>query len=243
MENIERKLKYIALTQVKNIGPVKANKLLEKHDIANLDIISEESLYLANDIWEKCYNLGITICTVEDDEYPDRLRFLLDRPIVLYSLGNQKINDIQRSVGVVGARRCTREGKDKAIEITQKETERGAAIVSGMAKGIDSYAHTAAIKSRAYTVAVLGCGADICYPAEHQSLYDEIINSGCIISEYPPGIKPRRYMFPARNRIIAGLSDTVYVVDVGWHSGAESTVNYSRKYGRQVVQTDAYLQV
>lgn len=111
---------------------------------------------------------------------------LSDSPIVLYSKGTLTVNEYPRSVGIIGARRCSDEGKDKAIELTADEVRRQSAIISGMAKGIDSYAHTAAIKSEGYTVAVLGNGPNICYPKEHQKLYDSIINKGCVLSEYPP---------------------------------------------------------
>jgi DNA processing protein len=104
-----------------------------------------------------------------------------------------------------------------------------------MAKGIDSYAHTAALKTQGYTIAVLGNGVDIGYPMEHDRLYEEIARLGCVLSEYPPGTAPREYNFPRRNRIIAALSDTLYVVDAGRHSGTESTIENSRKYGREVV--------
>ena len=134
----ERKLKYIALTQVKNVGPIRANRLLERYDVDNMPIITEEALDLAKDICEKCSQLGVSVYTIEDIEYPNRLRFLNDRPIVLYTIGKQQINEVERTVGVVGARRCTREGRDKTIQITKQETRTGAAIVSGMAKGIDS---------------------------------------------------------------------------------------------------------
>lgn len=103
-----------------------------------------------------------------------------------------------------------------------------------MAKGIDSYAQTACIKNNGYTVAVLGNGPDICYPEEHRSLYESIIRFGCIISEYPPGTRPYQYMFPARNRIIAALSDDLFVIDKGCRSGTESTIKAAHQYNHPV---------
>jgi DNA processing protein len=105
-----------------------------------------------------------------------------------------------------------------------------------MAKGIDSYAHTAVLKAQGYTVAVLGNGADICYPREHEKLYAEISERGCIVSEYPPGTVPRKYYFPQRNRLIAALSDELYVIEAGRNSGTRSTVDSCRKYGRYLKQ-------
>ncbi len=123
----------------------------------------------------------------------------------------------------------------KAIGIASGAANNGIAVISGMAKGIDSYAHTAALKSGGYTIAVLGNGPDICYPREHDRLYDTIASQGCILSEYPPGTKPREYLFPKRNRLIAALSDRLYVIDAGRNSGTASTVESSQKYGREVI--------
>ena len=104
-----------------------------------------------------------------------------------------------------------------------------------MAKGIDAYAHTAAIKNGGYTIAVLGNGPDICYPGEHIHLYEMIIKNGCVMSEYPPGTKPRQYMFPRRNHLIAALSDEVFVIDTGRNSGTKTTVEACEIYGRNVI--------
>ena len=107
-----------------------------------------------------------------------------------------------------------------------------------MAKGIDSYAHTAALKNEGYTIAVLGNGVDICYPEEHERLYEEIARKGCVLSEYPPETKPREFRFPRRNRLIAALSDELYVIDAGRHSGTETTVKACEIYGRTVTRID-----
>ena len=117
-----------------------------------------------------------------------------------------------------------------ATEVVNKNI----AAISGMAKGIDSYAHTAAIKEGGYTIAVLGNGPEICYPKEHERLYEEISKNGCILSEYPPGTEPREYRFPKRNRLIADLSDRLYVIDAGRISGTKTTAQNAVKYGRKV---------
>ena len=156
-------------------------------------------------------------------------------PVVLYAKGELRVNDFDDTLGIIGSRRCTLEGKEITIETATKAVNNNTAIISGMAKGIDSYAQTAVIKSKGYTIAVLGNGANICYPKEHERLYEKIAESGCILSEYPPGTGPRRYMFPRRNRLIAALSDRLVVIDAGRNSGTESTVKYSMKYGREVI--------
>lgn len=107
-------------------------------------------------------------------------------------------------------------------------------MISGMAKGVDSYAHTACLKAGGYTVAVLANGLDICYPNEHQKLKECIENEGLIISEYSPGVRPTKYAFPRRNRLISAWSDELVVVAAGKGSGALITAEYSRQYGRKV---------
>ena len=197
---------------------------------------SDDILNKAKAIYQTCESHGIDAVTIYDDRYPQRFRNLDDMPLVLYIKGNLKINSYAHSVGVVGARRCSQDGKSEAISEVESEVMTNSAIISGMAKGIDSYAHTAAIKNDGYTIAVLGGGVDICYPSEHRALYDRISERGCIMSEYPPGTTPRRYMFPKRNRLIAALSDRLYVIDVGRNSGTETTVAHAERYGREVVK-------
>ena len=186
-------------------------------------------------ILESCREKGIDVITSEDARYPARFKTLPGMPILLYAKGALKINEYSSTVGIVGARRCSREGKEKTILTAERELKKNAAIISGMAKGIDSYAQTAAIKNGGYTIAVLGNGPDICYPKEHERLYEEIIANGCVLSEYPPGTVPKAYMFPDRNRLIAGLSDTLYVIDAGKNSGTRTTIDFCRKYGRTVI--------
>ena len=194
-----------------------------------------ELIQRAGEVISQAAGKGISIITAADYRYPERFAGLPDMPVVLYAAGELKINEYACSAGIVGARRCSREGKQKAIETAESEIKKGSAIISGMAKGIDSYAHTAALKSNGYTIAVLGSGPDICYPKEHERLYSELISHGCVLSEYPPGTPPRAYMFPKRNRLIAALSDEVYVIDAGRHSGTGSTVEDCKRYGRSCV--------
>lgn len=262
-------IKYIMLSQMKGIGPVTQNTLINIfEDIESCFAAGyEEILEKDNDhtgvngrigkkrieefmlqkgdcnlrnrseqIYEGAKAQGIDIITRENGLFPERFENLMDMPVLLYVKGILRINDYQESVGIVGARRCTPKGKENAIDIANKAVTGKSAVISGMAKGIDSYAHTAALKSNGYTIAVLGCGADICYPKEHIKLYEKIIEQGCIISEYPPKTQPRGYIFPKRNRLIAALSDKLYVIDAGRKSGTESTVEYSKRYGRTLVK-------
>ena len=199
---------------------------------------TEEKIYAeSEEIINTCLLKNIDVITPDSREYPGRFLGVPDKPVVLYTRGLLKINEYARSIGIVGARRCSAEGKQQAVETTVKELQNNSAIISGMAKGIDSYAHTAAIKNGGYTIAVLGNGPDLCYPAEHDRLYDVIVTQGCILSEYPPGTKPRQYSFPKRNRLIAALSDELYVIDTGRKSGTQSTIDNCKKYGKLVEST------
>lgn len=186
-------------------------------------------------IASRCSSEGIKVIMAFDPQYPERFRRLEEMPVVLYVKGELKINSFDRSVGIIGARRCTRDGRDAAIELTKKEVSKGSCVISGMAKGIDSYAHTAALKAGGYTIAVLGSGPDICYPKEHITLYELIGRQGCLLSEYPPGTEARQYQFVCRNRLIAALSDTLHVIDAGRKSGTETTVEKCKKYGNEVI--------
>ena len=263
IDNEAKILKYIVLTRMKGLGPVTQNSLLSScgdiqrcFEASSDDLISlskikqigrsriESFIVQRNDknLWIQAEKIlssleasGIKMIVYDDMEFPYRFKNLKDMPIVLYLKGMLVINGFRNSIGIIGARRCTIEGKQTAIDISAKAAETNTAVISGMAKGIDSYAHTAAIKSHGYTIAVLGNGADICYPKEHERLFEEITEHGCVLSEYPPGTPPRAYHFPRRNRLIAALSDKLYVIDAGRNSGTQSTIEYSMEYDREVI--------
>jgi len=184
---------------------------------------------------KSCEKADIQILTREDPPYPDRFRSLPEMPLLLYAKGDLRINTFKCSLGIIGARRCTPSGKDLSISLARKAVEQGICVISGMAKGIDSYAQTAGLKNNGYTIAVLANGLDICYPPEHAALMDRLAADGTIISEYPPGTRPFKYRFPMRNRLIAALSDQLFIIDAGRHSGTGTTAEYCRKYGKLVL--------
>ncbi|MDY5845183.1 MAG: DNA-processing protein DprA, partial [Bariatricus sp.] len=152
--------------------------------------------------------------------------------IVLYYKGH--FRNIKDPVAIVGARRCMQQDKFQAVELAEQYARNGETVISGMAKGIDSYAHTACLKANGYTIAIVGNGLDICYPSEHKKLMDCIIEKGMLLSEYPPGIRPSKYTFPRRNRLISAWADHIIVIAPGRGSGALITAEYGRKYGRKV---------
>lgn len=167
-------------------------------------------------------------------DYPYLLNEIPDPPVGLYYRGELPGNTLPR-VAIIGSRRCSEYGLSTARRLGGALAKQGVVIVSGMARGIDSMAHRGALESAGLTIAVLGCGIDICYPAENRSLRDNIAKSGCIISEYPPGVTPQAYYFPARNRIISGLSQVIVVVESGKKSGTLITVDQALEQGRDVM--------
>jgi DNA processing protein len=173
--------------------------------------------------------------SIENENYPKRLKEIKDPPKVLYCLG--EIKNEEDCFAIVGARKCTNYGKEIAYRIASDLAEAGLTIVSGFAPGIDTMAHRAAIERRKRTIAVLGTGIDekSIYPKSNLKLIDKILeNGGAIISEFEPGTHGTKYTFPQRNRIISGLSLGVLVVEARMQSGALITANYAQEQGRKV---------
>lgn len=166
-------------------------------------------------------------------DYPALLKEIKDYPAELFYIGNIKLLQ-KRCAAVVGSRNTNQYGRSMAVAISKKLAERDVAVVSGMARGIDTCAHRGALSANGSTIAVLGCGVDICYPAENSGIKKEIEETGLVISEYAPGTKPQRYRFPQRNRIISGLSEITVVVQARNNSGALITAELSAEQGREV---------
>lgn len=163
---------------------------------------------------------------IESAEYPEQLRELANPPKVLYVMGDPAPLH-GKTLAVVGPRKCTRYGASCAKQFAQVAVGMGYAIVSGGAMGIDQEAHWAAINGGGATVAVMGCGADVAYPKCNAPLFDAILeNGGCIVSERPWGTQPMPWMFPARNRIIAGLSQAMLVPECAVPSGTFTACEY-----------------
>lgn len=191
-------------------------------------------------IYHTAINKGMRIVHQRSSIYPKYLKEIKGAPAVLYCYGKlpaeaeEERNECIELLSIVGARNCSAYGYGTALKFSKILSALGIGIVSGMARGIDSAAHKGALESEAYTVAVLGSGADIIYPAENRHLYNEIKKTGCIISEFIPGTEPARNHFPARNRIIAGMSRAVTVIEAGETSGAMITAGLAGEMGRDV---------
>jgi DNA processing protein len=177
---------------------------------------------------------GMKAVVYGTEDYPDILKDIPDPPAVLFSRGDLKGFLAMPAVAVIGSRRCTRYGRNVARTLAMDFVRSGAAVVSGLARGIDGEAHRGALEAGGVTMAVLGNGLDTCYPPEHDSLAERIAEKGVLVSEYPPGTGPARYRFPERNRLISGFSRGVVVVEAGRRSGTMITVNTALDQGRDV---------
>ncbi|MEI6132344.1 MAG: DNA-processing protein DprA [Bacillota bacterium] len=186
----------------------------------------------ANRIFEGCNKSKIKVTFPGGEGYPVLLEYTNDKPMVLYVRG--ELNKEDKLLAIIGSRTATSYGLDVAFSFSKKLAESGITIVSGLARGVDTYAHAGAIKGRGRTIAVLGCGVDIAYPSENAGLLKEIEKNGAIISELPPGTRPSKYTFPLRNRIIAGMSAGVFVTEAGPDSGTRITVDYANNYGKAI---------
>ena len=180
-----------------------------------------------------CRHQGVELITFYDNRYPEALKEISDPPLVLYVRGELPTEPY--AVAVVGSRDCTPYGERAAQQFARVLALKGLPIISGGARGIDTAAHRACLEAGGKTVAVLGCGIDIAYPAQNRSLFAQIVQSGgAVITEYAPGRQPVAANFPARNRIIVGLSRAVLVAEAKARSGAVITANIAADENREV---------
>lgn len=285
MENLENKKYWIWFSLIKGLGCVRKHKLLKKYgtpdeiykvrksELLKIDGIGEETV--SNIIEaknEKILNYhikymkenNIDIIHICEKNYPQLLRQIYDAPVSLYIRGKKEILN-GKNIGIVGCRECTDYGKKAAKYFAYNLSKKGMNIISGLAKGVDSYAHWGSIginielekvkncgerqtdcgkqnmecghfkQNCGKTIAVLGNGLDMIYPKENIELANEIIRSGgAIVSEYPCGTKPDKMNFPARNRIISGISKGIIVVEAKDKSGTLITVDFALEQGRDV---------
>lgn len=252
----EKAIYHIGFSHFYGIGPVKYTALKDRFGSAeeayNAPVTSLEEvigpLWSARfDQFRKSMDLkrkyeeirkkGISILTVDDEEYPKKLKEISDPPICLYVKGDLRTINFSRDFffGVVGTRKPTSYGQQITHKFSNELTEAGFVIVSGMALGVDTIAHRSALEANGKTIAVLGCGVDIVYPPSNSELYKRIINGGgLIMSEFPPGLTVLKGLFVARNRIISGLSMGVLVAEGAKESGALITARYAAEQGRDV---------
>jgi DNA processing protein len=179
----------------------------------------------------KARDAGVEIITAGDQQYPERLRDTPDPPLFLYVKGSLRRED---GVAMVGTRKPTHYGLTVTHRIAYEMASAGFAIVSGLARGIDTQAHKGALAAKGRTIAVLGCGIDVVYPPENRGLLQDIISSGAVVTENPFGTKPEAGYFPARNRIISGLSLGTVIIEATEDSGSLITADYALEQERKL---------
>jgi DNA processing protein len=244
---------WIGFTLVKGIGAVRFQRLLDRFgdgesawraapaDLAGagLGLKMIERLVAVREkvdlslIWDQIHSKGIQVLTWLDEAYPQRLKEIEQPPPVLYLRGELSLEDTW-AVAIVGTRRVSPYGRQVTEEIASYLAANGVTIVSGLARGVDAIAHSAALKAGGRTLAVLGSGVDKIYPPENRAMAEQMIEHGAVLSDYVPGTPPESSNFPPRNRIISGLSMAVVVVEAGETSGALITAEFAAEQGREV---------
>lgn len=210
------------LEQVEGIGKNLAKVILrydwEKQVKKELSLIEKEN---------------VRVITILDDLYPENLKKIYDPPPFLYIKGEIKKED-NRAIAIVGSRRATAYGRLIAERLSQDLARHGITVVSGMARGIDTFSHQGALSAGGRTIAVLGCGIDIVYPPENNTLRDKIAESGVVLTEFPFSTPPEGVNFPSRNRVISGLSLGVVIIEASSDSGSLITASSALDQGREV---------
>ncbi len=248
---------YLAFSLMPGIGPKKFDVLLRNFGTAEnawhaphwklIKILGEnlagrlEKFRKEFDVeleLKKLKSAGVEFVCLADKYYPKKLTQISNPPIILFVKGEMsliKSLNHEKALAIVGTRRITTYGKNVTEMFAANLAESGLIIVSGLALGVDGLAHSACLKSGGKTIAVLGNGVDICYPRENKKIYDEILKSGgAIISEMHLGENPTAGTFPARNRIVAGISDGILVTEGAQDSGSLITANFGLEFGRKV---------
>lgn len=231
---IEKLLEYFQTPQNiwNNLKDERNNITYLKKEI--VDSLLKSKIDFKERINEKLNRENVSLITLLDNEYPQKLKNIINPPYILYCKGNiERLNDL--SIAVVGSRKATDYGKWCVEKFSKELSSLGVTIISGLAYGIDSIAHKTALKNNGKTVGVIGCGINIIYPAKNKGLYDQMIDSGnLVISEYPFDAEPIAANFPNRNRIISGLSKGVLVIEAQDKSGTLITANHAAEQGKDV---------
>lgn len=217
---------------VLNAGPEEFQSLpLSSHVIER--ILRERGSLVPEKTAAELESKKIKVTVLGEPDYPKLLAEIPDPPVLLYSKGCLPPSEMPL-IALVGSRKATPYGRIMAKKLAGELAAMGWGVVSGMARGIDSAAHEGALSAKGYTLAVLGCGIDVCYPRENQMLYERIAEEGCLLSEFPPGTSPCSKNFPIRNRLISGCSLGTVVVEAGEKSGSLITAGFALEQGRDV---------
>ena len=258
MSNIEERKYWLAWSQIPGIGPILIQRLqqhfsnletawkaspgelrkVEGFGIQTLEKVVQQRFRLnPEQLLTQHQQINPLFWTPADPEYPQLLREIPTPPPLLYYRGEidlQENSGQKPLVGIVGTRQPTEYGIKWTRQISTALAKNGFTVVSGMAEGIDTESHSAALKAGGRTIAIMGTGVDVIYPHKNRDLYQQILKCGIVISEYPAKTPPNRTHFPRRNRIIAGLSRAVLVIEAGIKSGALITATYANEFCRDV---------
>lgn len=253
MENLEVKRYWIALTLIPSLSPRKFHILLENFsgpqqiweaplsrlkeipgfaESAETFCAHREKVRLEQEL-ERITRLDLRVVTLADPQYPESLRAIPEAPPVLYQQGEYRERD-KLAIAIVGTREATAYGRKVAQQFAQELGKLGFTVVSGLALGIDTAAHRGALKAGARTIAVMGSGFANLYPQPNAKLLEEIVQSGCALTEFAPSVAPAQWTFPQRNRIISGLSRGVLIVEAPEKSGALITARWALAQNREV---------
>ncbi|NLJ41043.1 MAG: DNA-protecting protein DprA [Clostridiales bacterium] len=255
MDNCDKKVYWVWLSQIPGIGAKRFHLLLERfgdpikvwdaasEELFSLspvlgknvvsDIINQRQDKILDKIYESLRSSQYRIITLLDQEYPYLLSQIYDPPPILYCKG-RRVQDNYFGISIVGSRRSTGYGRQMAERFGYELAKAGIIVVSGLARGIDAMAHFGALRAGGATVGVLGCGIDRVYPPENKKLFKIMEEEGTILTEYPPGTSPLAGNFPARNRIISGMTNGTMVIEAGLKSGSLITVDFALEQGREV---------
>ncbi len=235
---LTRKVKYSLYSHFKTIENIYNAKREDYEKLKFLSDIQIESLCSKSCDYEKllsfCRENNVRIITRDMEEYPKMLEPLQYPPLILYCRGNFIDLNKRFCISVVGTRNMSVYGKNCAYNISKELAQKGAVIVSGLADGVDSMAHSGALDAGMPTVAIIGCGVNVVYPKKDAALMKRILEHGMVISEYPLCTNPERYHFPERNRIIAALSPATLVIEANIKSGSLITARLSCDLGKDV---------
>ncbi|MCL2425955.1 MAG: DNA-processing protein DprA [Oscillospiraceae bacterium] len=204
---------------------------LKSTDVAEL---MDKDLTEAGRIQGSCIEIGCRAITLHDSNYPERLRNIYDPPLVIYVKGNLPYIDDECVIGVVGSRTCTPYGITAAESLGYELSKNNIIVSTGLARGIDTAAARGALRGGYHIIGVVASGLDIVFPSENKALFNDVISSGAIVSEYPPGTPALKHHFPSRNRIISGLSLGVAVIEAPKRSGALITASRAIEHNRDV---------
>jgi DNA processing protein len=218
---------FFSLISVEGISKNVANRIIKK-----IDSYTDYSKIIEIEL-EKLERINACWMTFWSDNYPQNLKNIFAPPIILYYKGTIASSD-QNSIAIVGTRMASRYGKSMAEKFSKDLSANKIAVVSGMARGIDSVAHRAALNGGGRTIAVVGSGLDVIYPAENKQLFEDITQSGAVITEYKLGTKPDAQNFPKRNRLISGLSLGTLVVESKVSGGAMQTAAFALEQNKEV---------